>query len=89
MRDGVPDPRRPEVLLYERAPDGGFRLTGAEYYVEATRTAAAPVLLGQTFQGPMPAHHPGMQELYDLHAWLWKPNPAGTFAEWSRRVSCP
>jgi hypothetical protein len=30
----------------------------------------------------MPVH-------YDLHAWVWKRNPAGTFAMWNPRVECP
>ena len=89
MRDSVLDPRRPEILLYERRENGRFRLVGVEYYMEADRVAAAPVLFGQTFQGPMPAHHPGMETHYDLHAWLWKPNPSGMFAEWNPSVSCP
>jgi len=33
----------------------------------------------------MPAgmHH------YDLHVWLWKNNPAGTFSPTNPAVSCP
>jgi hypothetical protein len=41
------------------------------------------------FQGPMPAHHPGMTTHYDLHVWLWKHNPTGMFAEWNPNVRCP
>jgi hypothetical protein len=26
---------------------------------------------------------------YDLHVWLYKHNPAGMFAAWNPRVSCP
>jgi hypothetical protein len=26
---------------------------------------------------------------YDLHVWLYKHNPAGTFAMWNPRVHCP
>jgi hypothetical protein len=26
---------------------------------------------------------------YDLHVWLFKPNPAGVFASWNPRVHCP
>ena len=26
---------------------------------------------------------------YSLHAWLYKHNPAGTFAMWNPRVHCP
>ena len=89
MRDNVLDPTRPEVLLYERRASGQFSLTGVEYYMEADRVTAAPVLFGQTFHGPMPPHHPGMETHYDLHAWIWKSNPNGTFADWNPTVSCP
>jgi hypothetical protein len=34
-------------------------------------------------------HEPGMPVHYDLHAWIWKRNPAGTFAMWNPRVECP
>lgn len=89
MRDGILDVRRPEVLLYERTSDGKFKLTGVEYFIEADQTTSAPILFGQTFDGPMGGHHPGMEEHYDLHAWLWKDNPRGTFAQWNPTVSCP
>ncbi|HXH07226.1 MAG TPA: hypothetical protein VNI83_11615 [Vicinamibacterales bacterium] len=103
---------RPEVLLYEPRPEGGFRLVGVEYFQvvllrnRATGAVApwfsqepwdpalytivnpAPQLFGQTFQGPMAGHEPGMPWHYDLHAWIWAPNPSGTFAEWNPRVRC-
>jgi hypothetical protein len=47
-----------------------------------------PSLFGQTFQGPMPGHVPGMPWHYDLHVWAWSPNPAGTFAQWNPAISC-
>ncbi len=89
MGDGVIELTRPEMLLYERKPNGKLRLVGVEYYIQANRTATAPVLFGQTFQGPMPAHHPGMTVHYDLHVWLWKDNPNGLFAEWNPTVAGP
>lgn len=48
----------------------------------------APSLFGQTFQGPMPGHVPGMPWHYDLHVWAWAPNPSGTFAQWNPSISC-
>lgn len=48
----------------------------------------APSLFGQTFQGPMPGHVPGMPWHYDLHVWAWAPNPNGTFAQWNPAISC-
>ena len=89
MEDATIDPLRPEMLLYERTPNGKFRLIGVEYYIQADQASTAPVLFGQRFQGPMPAHHPGMEAHYDLHAWIWKENPSGLFAEWNPDVTCP
>ena len=48
-----------------------------------------PYLFGRGFDGPMEGHEPGMPMHYDLHAWVWKRNPAGTFAMWNPRVECP
>lgn len=25
---------------------------------------------------------------YLMHAWIWRPNPAGMFADWNPEVSC-
>jgi hypothetical protein len=90
MTDSVLDPLRPEILMYERkGKKGKLKLVGVEYYMEADRTAAAPSLFGQTFEGPMPPHHPFMEEHYDLHVWLFKKNPSGFFAMWNPDVTCP
>jgi hypothetical protein len=42
-----------------------------------------PMLFGQTF------HLNEQLGVYALHAWIWKHNPAGVFADWNPRVSCP
>jgi hypothetical protein len=56
----------------------------AEYVV----VNSSPSLFGQNFQGPMPGHVPGMPWHYDLHVWVWSPNPAGMFAQWNPALSC-
>ncbi len=48
-----------------------------------------PELFGKKFDGPMPGHGPGMPVHYDLHAYIWTTNPAGTLATWNPEVSCP
>jgi hypothetical protein len=48
-----------------------------------------PSVLGQEFNGPMPGHVPGMPWHWDLHAWIWSPNPNGTFQQWNPSLSCP
>jgi len=49
---------------------------------------STPSLFGQSFQGPMPGHVPGMPWHYDLHMWIWNPNPSGMFAQWNPAISC-
>ena len=79
----VPDPAKPQVLIYE--PDGDkLRLVGAEWFIPlSTGVKKRPTLWGRPFDGPMMGHPPLLpMELthYDLHVWLYKPNPLGTFA---------
>lgn len=87
------DPMKPQILVYEPQASGKLRLVAAEWLVPFTpQTKEAPQLFGQKFDGPMDGHHPLMPvELkhYDLHVWLWKPNPAGMFAPTNPRVRCP
>jgi hypothetical protein len=47
-----------------------------------------PHLFGQTFDGPMPGHIPGMPWHWDLHVWIWAHNPSGMFEPWNPAVSC-
>ena len=76
----------PEILTYASA-DGKLRLVGVEYFV-GIGVSEAPVLFGLPFDGPMPGHIPGMPPHYDLHVWIWQPNPSGMFAMWNPKVSC-
>ena len=85
------DPQKPQVLIYE--PYGEkLQLVAAEWFVPlATGVKERPNLLGQPLDGPMDGHEPLMpKELthYDLHVWLWKDNPAGTFAMVNSAVDC-
>ncbi|HEC61382.1 MAG TPA: hypothetical protein ENI27_03920 [bacterium] len=82
------DSKAPPILLYQSMPDGSFELLGAEWFVPTAVVPAAPVLLGQTFEGPMPGHGPDQPEHYDLHAWLFKTNPAGMFADFNPLLRC-
>jgi hypothetical protein len=91
--DAVVDPEHPEVLLYEPQPDGTLRLVGVEYLVFAAAwdavNAAPPTFAREPFalmQGPM-AH--GFAPHYELHVWLWRQNPEGTFKPWNPMVTCP
>ena len=88
MADPRLDIRRPEMLVYAIKPNGRLRLVALEYFEAAAQTGTAPALFGQTFEGPMAGHHPGMPEHYDLHVWIWKSNPSGMFAQFNPNVHC-
>lgn len=89
--DPALDPTQPEVLMYEWR-DGHPRLVGVEFVVIAeawhTENAAPPVLEGQLFAYTGAPNRYGIPPFYSLHVWAWRPNPAGLFADWNRRVSC-
>lgn len=87
----VPDPQKPQILLYE--PDGDkLRLVGVEWFIPLpTGLREAPQLFGQRFDGPMEGHEPLQPKQlhhYDLHAWLFKANPAGMFKPFNPAVKC-
>lgn len=88
--DGSFDPSEPELLVYEpRGRDGGLHLVSVEYYVPDpdANEGDAPELEGQAFE-VLPEGHP-LYPGYALHAWIWKHNPSGTFADFNPKVSCP
>ncbi|MBE0685465.1 MAG: hypothetical protein IH585_05650 [Anaerolineaceae bacterium] len=85
----------PEVLLY--APSGnGLKLVGVEYMVglgapgDPVPDSAdpSPILFGREFDGPMEGHGPEMPPHYDLHVWIWSPNPSGMFEMFNPNVNC-
>jgi hypothetical protein len=80
------DPVQPQVLLFE--DNGGTdTLVAVEWLVPTEGLTEAPVLIGQTFDGPMPAHD-DLPEHYALHMWL-KANPGGMFSPFNPTVGCP
>ena len=92
VADGVLDPRRPEIVIYEPLPNGGRRLIGADFrvFVDAwhASNAGTPELGGQLlhlFEAP---NRFGLPAFYTLHVWAWKPNPTGAFVNWHSDVSC-
>lgn len=85
-----PDPMRPSVLVYEPV-DGKLELVGVEWLSPAESESEKPNLFGQDFHGPMEGHEPLMPKdfaHFDLHVWLFKENPNGTFASWNPNVTC-
>lgn len=88
----TPDPFHPPVLLYEPVGDS-LRLVAAEWFVPLTTGVKdRPRLFGHPFDGPLEGHYPLMPmevQHYDLHVWLFKPNPAGLFNPTNPAVKCP
>ena len=85
--------RQPEILLYVPQPGGGLRLVGVEYWKadpdqRLTTAVGRPMLWGKAFHGPMKGHAPDMPVHFDLHVWLFAPNPRGLFADFNPTVSC-
>ncbi len=85
------DPMKPQILIYEPV-NGKLKLAAAEWFVpEQLAGGKAPTIFGQTLYGPMDGHQPIMpKELrhYDLHVWLWKPNPKGVFTSTNAALKC-
>ena len=89
--DGTLNPLTPEALVYEPLPNGKLRLVAVEYVVikDAWQGAEPPSLFGQEFSlEPAPNEFNVPADFYELHVWLWQPNPSGMFYEWNPRVSC-
>jgi hypothetical protein len=91
--DSRVDPVNPEAVVYEPVGGNRLRLVAVEYVVFQAGWDAQhhspPKLFGQRFAlTPQPNRY-GLPAFYSLHAWVWKNNPAGTFAMWNARVSCP
>lgn len=83
--DGTVSVDEPELLLYEPQKNGRLRLVAVEYIIPYTahgREEAPPVLFGQKFK------QNDVFQLWGLHAWVWKHNPSGMFADWNPNVNC-
>lgn len=85
LMDGKIEVERPEILVYEKLPNGEYRLNGVEYIIPFSilpETAEPPVVMGQKLK---PA--PGLKIWY-RHVWVWLENPSGLFEDWNPRVKC-
>ena len=84
----------PEVLVYEPEPNGRLRLVAVEYVVlksawEGAGNTEPPSLFGQEFELVPEGNRYGLPDFYELHAWIWRNNPAGMFEDWNPNVDCP
>ena len=90
--DGVVDPSKPEILLYEPMKNGRLRLVAVEFMVPAEVWAGDEL---PTFEGVEFDVHLTPETMhgipfphYDLHVWTWRNNPDGMFAPFNPKVSC-
>jgi hypothetical protein len=90
------DLEEPEVLVYEPQADGSMRLVAVEYVIPAVAWAQEesgwPEFLGQelkykTTMGKY-GKGDGIDPYFEVHAWVWKNNPSGMFADWNPSVAC-
>jgi hypothetical protein len=84
LTDGVINPEKPDALIYEPGP-AGLTLVGVEFAIpfQLWTQSEPPKFLGATFQ------REDEFGVFGLHAWVWRSNPNGLFAETNPRVSCP
>lgn len=88
LADGTADASAPEILLYEPQKNGRLRLVGVEYVVpfeyepREADGGTPPELFGRAFSESEDA------DGWALHAWIWRHNPAGMFADFNPNVSC-
>jgi hypothetical protein len=80
---------QPEVLVYAPGPRGRLRLVAVEWVARGPNTnppgvSEPPTVLGMPMHILVPA-----VGFYIKHAWVWRSNPAGMFADWNPRVTCP
>jgi hypothetical protein len=82
--DTTLDLEHPEILVYEKKPDGTFKLNGVEFLVplSAWKSAEPPRIMGQALKKAE-----GVPNWY-LHVWTWEPSPSGLFADWNPNVKC-
>jgi len=90
--DGDIDPLTPEALVYEPRPNGSLRLVGVEYVVFKADWDAKhdtwPSLFGKNFTLIPAGNRYGLPDFYELHVWIWRPNPSGMFKDWNPSVTC-
>jgi hypothetical protein len=84
LLDGVIDEESPDALIYEPSTNGQPTLVGVEFAIPYAmwHEPQPPQLMGASFQSE------DEFGVFALHAWVWRENPEGMFAETNPRVSC-
>ena len=82
---GTAEASRPQALVYEVNGDR-LQLVAVEYIIPLSMwdSATPPTLFGRSFT------RNNTLRLWALHAWIWRPNPLGIFANYNPSVKlCP
>jgi hypothetical protein len=92
VADLAVDPLKPEALVYAPGENGKLKLAAVEWIVRGPNSnppgvipPPIPTVLGMEMHILVPPPGPAF---YLMHAWVWKPNPAGMFADWNPEVTC-
>lgn len=80
--DQIADVAQPELLLYLPNEEGEMELVAVEYVVPNVGNPV-PYLFGKAF------HYSTARNRYELHAWIWRNNPAGMFEDFNPSLNCP
>lgn len=81
LTDGVINVEKPDALIYEPTAHG-LKLVGVEFAIPFSLSPQPPKFHGATFQ------REDEFGVFALHAWVWRENPDGLFAEINPRVTC-
>ena len=89
MADLRTDALTPEVLVYAPGENGKLKLAAVEWIVRGPNSnppgvAQTPSVLRMPMHILVPA-----VGFWLMHAWVWKPNPAGMFEDFNPEVGCP
>jgi len=85
---------QPQILIYEPQANGSMVLVGVEYVVIADAWNAqhpdgsTPTVAGQLMNLVPAPNRYGLPSVYELHAWAWRNNTHGNFADWNHNVTC-
>ena len=78
------DHTSPEALVYEKRGNKDH-LVAVEFLSTADTDGTPPKVLGHEMHPFEAAPFAN----WELHAWIWKPNPRGLLADFNPRVDCP
>lgn len=76
---------KPEILLYEKRPDGSYRLNGVEFIIPYRvwpKDSVPPKLMGRDM------YRADDLNLWYTHMWVWTANSAGLFANYNPAAKC-